>query len=277
MQQKPTRPKRPIRQGLGPEFGAVVRRREAGSRASVTSLITFRNNGNLSESSPGWIEALIWGSELMGRISGVNSTLSFSDVIEEQLSCDSAETHRRVKEKLHNCTTSRTNGMLASASIKVEHADVWAALLKASADSNGKYSVALWLLLSLVAVELCVREFLVWLFECKAFASRQDIHTCLNPLEPDRLDAKRETWEGIVLLLSIGVCLSLQWLFLCRAVYQRSVSVISSSSGFMSFIYDKALRSRAVSKKRAPVPCVMHCPLRLTLAGCRGPDCSCMH
>ena len=163
---------------------------------------------------------------------------------------------RRVKEKLHNIATSRADGLLGGGA-RVEQADVWAALAKASADSSSGYSIALWVVFSLVAVELCVREFLLWLFACKAFASRQEIHACIHQ-QPQPGDfsppGQRDMWEGVVLVIATGACLCLQWLFLCRAVYQRSASVIDAGSGFTSFLYDKALRSRAVRPRPFPGP-----------------------
>jgi hypothetical protein len=75
VQAKPTRPKRPIREeALGPEFGAVVRQRVEGARTHATSFVGFQGNGNPVEGSPGWFMALMWGSELLGKMASQDSS-----------------------------------------------------------------------------------------------------------------------------------------------------------------------------------------------------------
>jgi len=111
-------------------------------------------------------------------------------------------------------------------------------------------------------VELCVREMMVWLYNCSAFASRQQIRECLaltstsslpataqgSPSELSDLDSPgvggRQIWEGAVLVASIGAALCVQWLFLCKAWHERGVCAIEGTSGLLSFVYQKALSSR---------------------------------
>jgi hypothetical protein len=258
-QPRPTRPKRPILHEP-PPLGVVVRKRPAmnpsGKGADVTPLVRFLVRPSETEASPGWISSLQWGSELAGKLA--QGTLTYIAATEEQgrQACPSSETHRRVHVELHN------RQQVPGRSGRVGHEDVKAAVVAASVDAQPTLSAFLWAIFSLVTVELCVREMMVWLYNCSAFASRQQIRECLaltstsslaataqgSPSELSDLDSTgvggRQIWEGAVLVASIGAALCVQWLFLCKAWHERGVCAINGTSGLMSFIYQKALSSR---------------------------------
>ena len=250
-QPRPTRPKRPILHEPPPP-GVVVRKR----RADVTPLVRFLVRPSDTEASPGWISSLQWGSELLVKLA--QGTLTYSTATEEQghQACPSSETHRRVHVELHN------RRQAPGRSGRVGHDDVKAAVVAASVDAHPPLSAFLWAIFSLVTVELCVREMMVWLYNCSAFASRQQIRECLaltstsslpataqgSPSELSDLDSPgvggRQIWEGAVLVASIGAALCVQWLFLCKAWHERGVCAIEGTSGLLSFVYQKALSSR---------------------------------
>ena len=172
--------------------------------------------------SMGCLAQWAWGGQLLDKVR--RCTLTYADVTEGVSMCASEETHQRVKSELYNRRQ------------PLSESDVAAAAAQAAAGTSSLPAAVLWAVLSLVTVELAVRELLIWLFNCTAFATRQQVRVCVAGAH-----SIRPEWEGIVLVLALGVCLCLQCFCLCWAWQQRAASVVRSSSGFMSYIYQKAL------------------------------------
>jgi hypothetical protein len=101
------------------------------------------------------------------------------------------------------------------------------------------FLLACWLVISMASIVLCMRELLVWIGDCPAFASMQMLNDC----QAGTKSVKREVWEGAVLCASIFVAMMLQSLALNYYLHLCTLGVTGASSALMSLLYSHALRS----------------------------------
>ncbi len=101
------------------------------------------------------------------------------------------------------------------------------------------FLLACWMAISMACIVLCMRELLVWVGDCPAFASMQVLNDC----QASTKIVKREVWEGAVLCASIFVAMVLQSLALNYYLHLCTLGVTGASSALMSQLYSHALRS----------------------------------
>jgi hypothetical protein len=101
-----------------------------------------------------------------------------------------------------------------------------------------------WMVISMACIVLCIRELLVWVGDCPAFALAQDLQACLTGIKV----ARRALWEGAVMCVSVFVAMGLQSLAFNYYLHLCTLGATGASSALMSMLYTRALRSMDYGK-----------------------------